>query len=241
MASIQMNEPAPVAVMLSVVMPAYQEEENLRVLLPRVADALNSLAVTHEIVVVDTTTPLDSTREVCAQMNARYLPRVGGNTFGDAVRTGIAAARGEHVIFMDSDGSHSPEWIGKLYAHHRTDDVVIASRYVEQGFTENSAILVLMSRVLNWSYSIVLGIDCKDVSNSFRLYKGAQIKGLTLKCANFDIVEEILFKLSRQCRPLRIREVPTTFKQRMFGKTKRNLVLFVATYLVTLFKLRFSL
>lgn len=225
--------------MLSVVMPAYQEEENLRLLLPRIVEVLHGLGASHEIVVVDTMTPLDATREVCAQMSARYCTRRGGNSFGDAVRTGIEQARGEHVIFMDSDGSHSPEWIPKLYAHHRTDDVVIASRYVEQGFTENSALLVIMSRVLNWTYAFVLGIDCKDVSNSYRLYRASQLKALTLKCDNFDIVEEVLFKLSRQFHPLRIREVPSTFKQRMFGKTKRNLVLFIATYLFTLVKLRF--
>ena len=220
-------------------MPAYLEEENLRLLLPRIARTLDSLCTSHEMVVVDTMTPLDATREVCLLADARYVARRGGNSFGDAVRTGIEEARGEYVIFMDSDGSHSPEWIPKLYEHRGTDDVVIASRYVEQGFTENNALLVAMSRVLNWTYAAVLRIDCKDVSNSYRLYRRAQLGALTLKCDNFDIVEEVLFKLSRQFRPLRIREVPFTFKSRMFGETKRNLPLFIATYLFTLIKLRF--
>jgi dolichol-phosphate mannosyltransferase len=77
------------------------------------------------------------------------------------------------------------------------------------------------------------------VSNSYRLYRALQLRSLTLKCDNFDVVEEILFKLSRQYRGLRIREVPFTFKQRMFGKTKRNLVLFILTYVYTLIRLRF--
>jgi dolichol-phosphate mannosyltransferase len=224
---------------LSVVMPAYQEEENLRLLLPRIIEALGSLGVTWEVVVVDTMTPLDATREVCDHLRVRYVARQTGNSFGDAVRTGIAQAHGEFVIFMDSDGSHSPEWIPRLYAHHESDDVVIASRYIDDGFTENGRILVLMSRLLNWTYSFVLGIDCKDISNSYRLYRSAQLKTLRLKCDNFDIVEEVLFKLSRQNHPLNIREVPFTFKQRMFGKTKRNLVVFIATFLFTLIRLRF--
>jgi dolichol-phosphate mannosyltransferase len=224
---------------LSVVTPAYQEEENLRLLLPRIFAALESLRVSHEVVVVDTRMPLDATRDVCAALNARCVARRGGDSFGDAIRTGISEARGEYVIFMDSDGSHSPEWIPKLYAHHETSDVVIASRYVDQGFTENSATLVLMSRLLNWTYSVVLGIDCKDVSNSYRLYRRVHLEALTLRCNNFDVVEEVLFKLSRKFRPLRIREVPSTFKKRMFGTTKRNLLPFIATYLFTLVKLRF--
>lgn len=231
---------ATAPVRLSVVMPAYQEEENLRLLLPRIVDALGSLGLSHEVVVVDTMAPLDATREVCEQLQVRYVPRHGGNSFGDAVRTGIAEARGEFIIFMDSDGSHSPEWIPKLFAYHTSHDVVIASRYVREGFTENSWVLVSMSRALNWTYSFVLGIDCRDVSNSFRLYRGTQLKALRLACDNFDIVEEVLFKLVRQNRGLRIREVPFTFKQRMFGKTKRNLILFIVTYLFTLIKLRFS-
>jgi dolichol-phosphate mannosyltransferase len=238
MTSIEATAPAPVS--LSVVMPAYQEEENLRLLLPRILDSLRSLGVSFEVVVVDTMAPLDATREVCEQLQVRFVARRGGNSFGDAFRTGIAEARGEFVIFMDSDGSHSPEWIPKLFAYHSSHDVVIASRYVREGFTENSWVLVSMSRTLNWTYSLVLGIDCRDVSNSYRLYRGAQLKALTLTCDNFDIVEEVLFKLVRQNRGLRIHEVPFTFKQRMFGKTKRNLVLFIVTYLYTLIKLRFS-
>ena len=233
------GDPTANAVTLSVVMPAYQEEENLRILLPRIIESLQSLGDTWEVVVVDTMTPLDATSEVCNQLKVRYVSRQGGNLYGDAVRTGIAQARGEFVVFMDSDGSHSPEWIPKLYVHHASDDVVIASRYIEEGFTENNRTLVFMSRVLNWTYSFVLGIRCKDVSNSYRLYPGAHLRVQKLKCANFDIVEEILFKLSRQNRPLRIREVPFTFKQRMFGKTKRKLLQFIATYLFTLIKLRF--
>jgi dolichol-phosphate mannosyltransferase len=224
---------------LSIVLPAYQEEENLRLLLPRIHDSLARLGVRGEIVVVDTMTPLDATADLCRATGARYVPRAGGNTYGDAVRSGIAAVRAPLVVFMDADGSHPPEWIEKLHAFRDSHDVVIASRYVEQGFTENGATLVLMSRVLNWTYAFVLGIRCKDVSNSFRLYHTAQLKALTLRCNNFDIVEEILFKLVRHNRPLQIKEVPSTFKQRMFGKTKRNLLVFMATYIFTLIKLRF--
>lgn len=226
-------------VVLSVMLPAYQEEENLRFLLPRILTTLRSLAVATEVLVVDTVTPLDGTRELCEQLGVRWLARQGGNTFGDAYRTGIANANGEFVMFMDADGSHPPEWIRRLFEHRGQYDVVIASRYVKHGYTENSRILVLMSRVLNWTYSFVLGIDCKDVSNSFRLCRTAQLRLLTLKCDNFDIVEEVLIKLNRKVRSLRIHEIPFTFKQRMFGKTKRNLVLFMATYALTLIRLRF--
>jgi len=223
---------------LSIVLPAFQEEENLRLLLPRISQALHQLGVDAEVLVIDTRKPLDESAKVCTEFGARHLARTHGDSYGDAVRTGIAAAQGEFIIFMDADGSHSPEWIARLFERREHYDVVIASRYVEYGFTENSFVLVAMSRVLNFTYSWVLGIPCKDVSNSFRLYRSAQIKSLDLKCYHFDIVEEILLRLSRAYRPLRILEVPFTFKQRLFGKSKRNLILFMVTYIFTLAKLR---
>lgn len=232
------EEQAQDQVDLSVVIPAYLEEENLRILLPRVIRSSAAAAERCEVVVVDTQEPLDHTRAVCEELGATYVRREGGNSFGCAVRTGIAAARGRHVIFMDADGSHPPELIPDLYAHKDEYDVVIASRYVKGGHTENPAYLVWMSWILNMTYRLVLGIDCRDVSNSFKLYRGADLKALTLRCANFDIVEELLVKLNRRAK-LRVKELPFTFRKRMFGDTKRNLLWFIATYLVTLLRLRF--
>lgn len=233
---------------ITVVLPSYREEENLRLLLPRIHDALKEAmkrsSGDYEILVVDTVKPLDSTEKACAQFGARLVRRRPSNVYGDAIRTAIAEATGEWVIFMDADGSHGPEWLPKLIAETAggggTGDIAIASRYVEGGDTENPTALILMSRVLNITYSIVLGLKVKDVSNSFKVYRTALLKPLRLKCDNFDIIEEILFKVTRANRDVQIREIPFTFKSRMFGQTKRNLVWFIFTYVYTMLKLRFS-
>ena len=232
------SAPADETAMLSIVLPAYLEEENLRLLLPRIQASLAQLPVRSEVIVIDTMAPLDGTRQVALAMGARAFPREGGNSYGDAVRTGIMKSQGDWVIFMDADGSHPPEWIEKLFAE-RHHDLVIASRYVQQGFTENSRTLVAMSRVLNWTYSLVLGIRVQDVSNSFRLYRGSQLRALKLSCNNFDVVEEVLIKLLRAKQNMDVLEIPFTFKRRMFGDSKRNLLLFTMGYVFTLVKLRF--
>jgi dolichol-phosphate mannosyltransferase len=227
-------------VALSIVLPAYMEEENLRQLLPRLSTVLNELDPSGEIVVVDTMTPLDNTHEVCAHHQVRYVNRTGGNYFGDAVRTGIAVARGHYLVFMDADGSHPPEFIRNLWAERERADVVIASRYIAGGATDNSRVLVAMSLAVNLIYSFVLGLRCKDVSNSFKLYRSSMLKTLHLKCSNFDIVEEILYKLKRHHPRLHITELPFSFKKRMFGTTKRNLVAFVFSFVITLIRLKFG-
>jgi len=224
---------------LSIVLPAYREEENLRVFLPRVRAAARALPIETEVLVIDTATPLDATADVCRRDGARHLARGPTNAYADAVRTGIAAARGQWILFMDADGSHSPELIPALFARRLDADVVIASRYVEGGHTENSRVLVLMSWIVNACYRVVLGLRVKDVSNSFKLYRADWLRELELRCDNFDVIEEILYKL-RVGYGARMVEVPATFRKRMFGETKRNLVAFMLSYVVTLVRLRFS-
>ncbi len=225
---------------VAVIIPSYLEEENLRIIIPRLKNEMQKLGNDYEILVIDAMHAMDYTEDVCKNNNVTYLNRTNGNNYGDAVRTGIMNARGKYIIFMDADGSHSPEFINKLYQYKDDYDVVIASRYIEGGATDNNRILILMSWVVNIVYSIVLNLRCKDVSNSFKLYRGDLLRNLNLYCNNFDIVEEILFKLKKINNNLKIKEVPFSFKKRMFGETKRNLFLFMVSYIFTLIKLRFG-
>jgi dolichol-phosphate mannosyltransferase len=222
--------------MISVVLPAYEEEENLRIILPRLKAQMDGTGAPYEILVVDSRQAMDGTREVCLQNSVKCLERENADTYGDAVRTGIARAAGEHILFMDADGSHPPEFIPRLCEFKEECDVVIASRYVTGGSTENNMALTLMSLTVNVLYSLVLGLNCRDVSTSFKLYRAQPLKRLSLSCDNFDIIEEMLFKLKKS--DCRIKEIPFAFKQRMFGKTKRNLFLFALSFLFTLLKLR---
>ncbi len=225
---------------LSIIMPAYLEEENLRIILPRLFDVLKRIGRNYEVLTVDTMKAMDNTKKVCEENGAIYINRSGGNNYGDAIRTGINYANGKYTIFMDADGSHDPEFINNLYENKEGQDVVVASRYVEGGNTDNNKLLIFMSLVVNILYSVILNIKCKDISNSFKLYKTADLKDLKLNCNNFDVVEEIIFKLKKKKGNLNIKELPFLFKKRMFGSTKRNLFLFFLSYIVTIIKLRFG-
>jgi dolichol-phosphate mannosyltransferase len=138
---------------------------------------------------------------------------------------------------MDSDGSHPVSMVPILWSRRKDADLVIASRYVKDGHTENPAILVFLSLVVNSVFRLVLGLKCRDVSNSFRLYDGEALRSLSLECENFDIIEEILIKLSLSKKDFEAIEVPFTFGTRKEGKTKRNLFKFAVSYLGTLCKL----
>ncbi len=222
---------------LSIVLPAYEEGENLGKLLPKLHEVVGRLTDDYEILVVDTEQPHDATPEVCARERAQYVPRQGGSMYGNAVNTGIARSRGFHVLFMDADGSHNPEFIPNLWKWRADYDLVIASRYAPGGRTENPWILIFLSQIVNVVFRLVLGLRCLDVSNSFRLYRGDDLRNLKLECHHFDIVEEILVKLAYSRKPYRIKEVPSTFEKRKAGKTKRQLLVFALGYLGTLRRL----
>ena len=224
---------------LSIVLPSFKEERNLNALLPKIIQTVKSIHIHYEVLIIDAMSPVDNTQKLCQKYKVRHFFREGGNDFGSAVKTGIKKARGERILFMDADGSHAPETIPKLYSHANLYDLVIASRYVDQGQTENHWTLIAMSRILNLSFKYILSIPCNDVSNSFKIYRKQDLMLLNLKCKNFDIIEEILFKIFKSNPKLTYIEVPFKFKKRIFGKSKRNLFLFILSYIFTIFKLRF--
>jgi dolichol-phosphate mannosyltransferase len=221
---------------LSIVIPAYREAEALTLLLPGLKAHVEALSPRSEILVIDTQMPLDHTADVCLAQGVRHVPRTNGNAYGDAVRTGIAAASGEFILFMDADGSHNPSQLRFLWEQRDAADLVIGSRYVDGGVTENPAILIFMSWVVNVTYRFVFGLQVKDVSNSLRLYRKNYLQLMRLKCDNFDIIQEILIRAPR-LGATRILEVPITFEKRKAGESKRNLVKFAFSYIRTILRL----
>ena len=212
-------------------MPAYREAEALRQLLPALIPAVRALSDRVEIIVADSIEALDDTKAVCAEFSVKHIHRTGGNAYGDAVRTGIRESTGERVLLMDADGSHNPRDIGHLWAARHGFDVIIGSRYVRGGSTENPAVLIWMSRTLNYMYKFAFNLPVNDVSNSFRLYRGDQLRAVELVSNDFDIVEEVLIRLTFGAAKATVTEVPVTFERRKAGESKRNLPAFMLSYM----------
>jgi dolichol-phosphate mannosyltransferase len=223
---------------LSVVMPAYREADALRRLLPELVRALGVLGIDYEVIVADSMEPIDDTASLCEHLNVRHIRRTGGNSYGDAVRSGIRASMGKYILFMDADGSHNPGDIGRLWSMRETSQIVIGSRYVSGGNTENPWVLIFMSRVLNYLYEFAFRLPVRDISNSFRLYNGSQLRSITLVSKDFDIVEEILIRLLYGRTKATVYEVPVTFEKRKAGESKRNLPAFMLSYMSSIARLR---
>lgn len=219
--------PLGTRVSLSIILAAYREGENLALLLPAISAVAQEITPSWEVLVVDTQLPTDDTPAVCAANGVRHIARRGGNDYGDAIRTGISESRGDYVVIMDADGSHNPDFIRRLWAARNDADLVIASRYVVGGDTDNPWLLVGLSRLLNLTFRALVGLPALDISNSFRLYQGPMLRDLHLTFRHFDVLEEILAKLVWQrMPPVRVLEVPYRFERRIKGRSKRSLLIF---------------
>lgn len=224
---------------ISIILPAYKEAENLSHILPSINRLFEKIYLEYEVLVIDTCEKMDNTESVCIKNHAIYIPREGGNLYGDAIRTGLKRACGKYIVIMDADGSHDPNDILRFYEEMKQKEytLVIGSRYCKGGRTDNNLILKLMSWILNVSYRIVFGLEVKDVSDSFRMYNAKAVKELNMECDNFDIVEEMLIKLKYSTKNFEVKEIPISFNKRAAGKSKRKLIKFIMTYIKTMRKL----
>ena len=223
---------------LSVVLLSYQEAENLRVLLPQIIHNVRQCGEAYEVLVVDVNPSLDNTEEVCKEFGVDYYLQEEP-CFGGAFRTAIKYAKKDKFLIMDSDGSHDPKYIPDIYHKfvEENNDVVIGSRYVKGGKTNDELSSQIMSKVLNTVFRISLGIKANDISTDYRMYKTAYLKQVKLTCNNYDVLQEVLLKMKIKKPSLMIGEVPISFKKRIMGESKRQLIKFVLSYIVTLCRL----
>lgn len=215
---------------LTVIIPAWNEGENLARLLPLLDKSLSSLGAGYEIIVADYASQ-DETAQVCADGGARCL-NVREQGYGRALRAGIAAARGEFVITMDADLSHPSDFIRVLWENRRIADVVIASRYVTGGRAEMPLSRRILSGILNKVFGMLLSVPVKDLSSGFRLYRRAVLEEIEPTGRDFNILQEILIKA--YALGFRVAEVPFSYRRRESGVSHARLFAFAVQYLKTL-------
>ncbi|MCR5119295.1 MAG: glycosyltransferase [Lachnospiraceae bacterium] len=223
---------------ISAVLLAYGEGENLKVLIPMIKEKLDNIGEEYEVVVIDGPKQTDDSKSICEENGARYYNQEEPG-FAEAFKKGIREAAYRTFLILDADMSHDPKYIPDIYAKFIADkaDVVIGSRYVEGGVSNDAFTSKVMSHILNTVYGVVLGIRARDMSTDYRMYRTVRLKKVEsrLKCKNYDVLQEVLLylKLDKKSeeKRFRVREVPITFEKRMYGKSKRQLLKFIISYM----------
>jgi len=132
---------------VSVLIPAWNEKENLISLLPALADRLRRLGVAYELIVIDAGSR-DGTQEAAQAAGARVIPQQERG-YGGALMAGFAEARAPYVVTMDADLSHPAEFLNTFWEHRHDAEMLIASRYVAGGSADMTLFRRALSVILN--------------------------------------------------------------------------------------------
>jgi dolichol-phosphate mannosyltransferase len=218
---------------LTIIIPALNEEENLRLLLPQIHDVLNDLAIHSEVIVVDGGSH-DETPQVAAAAGARVVEQ-SERGYGGALIAGFAAAKAPYVATMDADLSHPPVFLKDFWRQRHEADLLVASRYVKGGRAEMGASRRVLSYILNRTYARVLRLNLRDVSSGFRMYNREVLVNLDLHARDFDALEEILVRIYIDGG--RVKEVPFHYQVRNSGESHAKLVRFGWAFSKTLLRM----
>lgn len=223
-----MAQPAADLGRVIIVMPTYNERQNLEIMASRIRESTPDV----DLLVVDDNSP-DGTGDLAdklaeADSRVHVLHRTEKAGLGRAYIAGFgwALERGYDVICeMDADGSHRPEDLPRLLAAlDDGTDAVIGSRYVPGGTVVNwPKSREILSRGANFYNQLMLGIAIRDATGGFRAYKAE-----ALKKTDLDSIESLgyCFQIDMTLRVLQagltLVEVPITFIERERGSSKMS-------------------
>ncbi|MET0324735.1 MAG: polyprenol monophosphomannose synthase [Ilumatobacteraceae bacterium] len=211
-----------------VVLPTYNEAENVAGLLAAVRDVLPDA----DVLVVDDNSP-DGTgglvEEAAAELGQiKLLRRPGKQGLGSAYRQGFALALDEDydvIVSMDVDFSHDPAVLPQfLELVAGGADVVIGSRYVPGGDTVDWPLhRRLLSRWGNRYTSFILGLHVHDCTSGFRAYRSSALRAIqpaSTDAEGYAFLTELVRRLVRSGH--RVAETPIVFTDRQAGSSKMS-------------------
>jgi dolichol-phosphate mannosyltransferase len=205
---------------LSLIVPTYNERENIVALMERIHKSLS--AYSYELIVVDDNSP-DGTAELVKSLSANYpasvIVRTTERGLASAVVAGFNQARGEVLGVIDADLQHPPEFIPALLKAIRDGaDLAIASRYIPGGGIEGWTFKrKMISQGAKLPANLLLSSTrkIKDPLSGFFLFKKKVIDSADLSPTGYKILLEVLVRGNAH----HIVEVPYTFKERERGKS----------------------
>jgi dolichol-phosphate mannosyltransferase len=208
---------------VSIIIPTYNERDNVRELLERIHRSVEPLGYQYEVLIVDDDSP-DETWKVAPQYSDSYpvrvLRRKGKRGLATAVLEGINASNYDIVVVMDADLQHPPEKIPELISIVRDGkDIAICSRFVELGAVENFSVFRrtvsrgadLLARTLFRQIRSV-----KDPESGFFAFRRNVIAHANLNPMGYKILLEILIQGTYST----VSEIPYRFDAREAGVSK---------------------
>jgi len=229
-------EAAGIAGMLSVVIPAHNEEGHIAETVQHLASALRESGIDYEIVVVNDNST-DGTEGILANLSradsgVRYVNNLPPNGFGFAVRRGLAEFRGDAVAIVMADGSDDPADVAAFYKKLQSGyDCVFGSRFIRGGRVfDYPKVKLILNRLANLMIRSLFLVRYNDVTNAFKLYRRSAIAGIQpLLAHHFNLTVELPLKC--MIRGYRYTVLPNSWKNRKHGIAKLRITEMGSRYL----------
>ncbi len=212
---------------VAVIIPTYNEAENLEPIVARVRSAVPDA----DVLIADDNSP-DGTGDIADKLaltddHVHVLHRPGKQGLGAAYLAGFGWAldRGYGaMVEMDADGSHDPAELPSLLAALEDADLVVGSRWVKGGTVRNwPRSRELLSRGGNAYARVMLGLSVHDATGGYRAYRAAALNDIALHTVTS---QGYCFQIDLTLRAARARkkivEVPITFTERTHGSSKMS-------------------
>ena len=220
---------------VSVILPTYNESENIAALSESLLSVLSSHGIAGEVVIVDDNSPdgtgkiADTLSKIDRRMRVVHRPSKLG--LATAINDGSRAASYEIIVTMDSDLSHPPSIIPRMVSALDGADIVVGSRYAEGGRMEGPLHKIILSRMMNSFARWLLGLDVKDCTGGFHALKKTLFQELDIKSVGGEYDLELLYKAKE--KGYTVEEIPFTYKYRERGESKTSLLKAGTIYLLT--------
>ncbi len=217
-------QPAAVPLQLSVVVPTFNERDNVELLFRKLEAAL--VGVAWEVIFVDDNSP-DGTWQVVREMarrdpRARCIRRIGRRGLSGACIEGILASGAPYAAVMDADLQHDETQLAKMLSllESNAADLVIGSRYIEGGSADSfNRQRAGISSIATQVAQKALKIEVADPMSGFFMIRRDRFEQLApeLSTQGFKILLDVIATARGS---LRIVEVPFTFGSRLHGESK---------------------
>lgn len=233
-------EAAGVPGMLSVVIPAHNEEGHIAETVRAIYTALANANIIHEILVINDNSS-DRTEEILQQLQTkisslRYVNNAPPNGFGFAVRCGLAEFRGDTVAIVMADLSDAPDDLVRFYQKlNEGYDCVFGSRFMRGGKTVDYPLFKLMlNRLGNLFIQMLFFRGYNDTTNAFKMYRRHVIAGIQpLLAYHFNLTVELPLKAI--VREYSYAVVPNSWHNRKEGVSKFKIKEAGSRYLFIIF------
>ena len=230
---------------LSIIIPTYNEIDNIKKILPILNLILKRDKINYEIIVVDDNSHDGTWQHVknVSKKNKKIKLLLRKDKIGitSAILDGFKAAKGDVLIPVMADMSDDPNDIIRLYRKMKEDnyDIVFTTRFGKGGRTYNyPKIKYFFNRFTNYLLMLLFGIKYLDSTNAFKAYNKNVVKNISLDSNGSEALIELTIKA--YFNGTKFTEVPISWHNRKIGKTKFNMAKSIGRYLKMLIKIFIS-